>query len=70
VQEEKQQSEQALMQPRVRKQQLEQALMQPRARAADGFNVYAKECSIDAAAAADDGLKVQGKKHTMSVCCC
>jgi hypothetical protein len=34
-----------------------------RARAADGFNVYAKECSIDAAAAAadDDGLKVQGK---------
>ncbi len=49
------------MQPRVRKQQLEQAVMQPRARAADGFKLFAKECSIDAAAAADDGLKVRGK---------
>jgi len=55
------------MQPRVRKQQLEQALMQPRARAADGFNEYAKECGIDAAAAADESAR---KKHTMSVCCC
>jgi hypothetical protein len=44
-----------------KKQQSEQALMQPRARAADGFNVYPKECSIDAATAADDGFKVQGK---------
>ncbi len=63
----KQQLEQALMQPRVGKQQLEEALMQPRARAADGFNEYAKECSIDAAAAADESAR---KKHTMSVCCC
>jgi hypothetical protein len=44
-----------------KKQQSEQALMQPRVRAADGFNMYAKEWSIDAATAADDGLQVQGK---------